>query len=109
LGDKECKGANTVVEESINDKLFISIFISHNEEREAWYINSGCSTHMTSQEELFTIINEKYSGKIIFGDDRVSEVKGKDTVAIPTLHVKKNFIDDILLTPAMKKNQIFVG
>jgi hypothetical protein len=83
--------------------------MAHNEEGEAWYIDSGCSTHMTSQEELFTRINDNYYGKVVFGDDRVFEVKGKGTVAIPTLHGKKKFIDDTLLTQALKKNLLSVG
>jgi hypothetical protein len=83
--------------------------MAHNEESEAWYIDSGCSTHMTSQEELFTRINDNYSGKVIFGDDSASKVKGKGTVAIPTLNGKKKFIDDTLLTPTLKKNLLSVG
>ena len=67
----ENKGVNTVVEETRNEKLFISSFMAHNEESEAWYIDSGCSTHMTSQEELFTRINDNYSDKVVFGADRV--------------------------------------
>jgi hypothetical protein len=109
MRDMENKGANTVVEETRNEKLFISSFMAHNEESEAWYIDSGCSTHMTSQEELFTRINDNYSGKVVFGDDRVSEVKGKGIVAIPSLHGKKKFIDDTLLTPALKKNLLSIG
>jgi hypothetical protein len=105
----EHKGANTFVEETRNDKLFISTFMAHNEKSEAWYIDSGCSTHMTSQEELFTRINDSYSGKFIFGDDKVSKVKGKGTILIPTLHEKKKFIEDTLLTPALKKNILSIG
>eukprot|EP00253_Pinus_taeda_P027898 PITA_27898 len=78
--------------------------MAHSEESEAWYIDSGCSTHMTSQEELFTNINGNYSLKVLFGDDSVSEVKGKGIVAIPALHGKKKLIEDTLLTPALKKN-----
>jgi hypothetical protein len=105
----EHKGATIVVEETRNAKLFISSFMTHSEESETWYIHSGCSTHMKSQEELFTSINDNYSGKIIFGDERVYEVKGKETVAIPTLYGKNKFIDDTLLTPTLKKNLLFVG
>jgi hypothetical protein len=93
----------------MNEKLFISSFMEHNEESEAWYIDSGWSTHMTSQEELFTGINENYSGKVAFGDDKDLEVEGKCTIAIPSLHGKNKFIDDTLLTLALKKNLLFVG
>jgi len=58
---------------------------------------------------LFTIINDNESGKVVFGDDRVSKVKGKGTIAIPTLHGNKKFIDDTLLTQALKKNLLSVG
>jgi hypothetical protein len=103
------KDVNTVVEKTRNEKLFISSFMAHNEESEAWHIDLGCSTHMTSQEELFTRINANYFGKVIFGDERVFEVKGKGTVAIPALHGKKKFIEDTLLTPTLKKNLLSVG
>ena len=83
--------------------------MAHSEESEAWYIDSGFSTHMTSQEELFTKMNDSYAGKVIFGDDSVSEVKGKGTVAIPALYGKKKLIEDTLLTPTLKKNLISVG
>jgi hypothetical protein len=109
LQDMKHKDANRIVEKTRNEKLFISSFMTHNEESEAWYIDLGCSTHMTSQEELFTRINDNYFGEVIFGDERVFEVKGKGTVAIPTLHGKKKFIEDTLLTPPLKKNLLYVG
>jgi hypothetical protein len=82
--------------------------MAHNEEGEAWHIDLRCSTHMESQEELFTRINDNYFGKYLFGDDRVSEVKWKGTIAIPTLHGKKKFIDDTFLTPALKENLVSI-
>jgi hypothetical protein len=105
----ENKGANTIVEEIRNDNIFLSSFMAHNEESEALYIDSGCSTHMTSQEEFFTIMNGNYFRKVIFGDDSASKVKGKGVVAVPTLNEKKKFIDDMLLTPTLKINLIYVG
>jgi hypothetical protein len=63
---------------------------------------------MTSQEEFFTRIGDNYFGKVIFGDDSASEVKGKGTMAILTLNGKKKFIDDTLLTLALKKNLLSV-
>lgn len=81
----------------------------HNEEIEAWYIDSGRSTHVTSQEELFTKINENYSSEVIFCDDSVSKVKGNDIVGILELHVKKKLIQGTLLTLAFKKNLLYMG
>ena len=36
-------------------------------------------------------------------------MKGKDTVATPTLHGKKKLIEDTLLTLTLKKNLLFLG
>jgi hypothetical protein len=43
--------------------------MEHNEESEAWYIDLGCLTHMTSYEEFLSRLNENYFGKVIFCDD----------------------------------------
>jgi hypothetical protein len=109
LRDLEHKGANIVAEEIVNEKLFVSSFMAHNGESEAWYIDSRCSTHMTYHEELFTRINDNYFGKVIFGDDRVSKVKGKGTISIPTLLGKNMFIENTMLTLNLKKNLLYVG
>ena len=105
----EREGVNTVVEETRNEKLFISSLMESSEESEAWYIDSRCSTHMTSQEDLFTKINDKYYAKVIFDDASVFEVKGKRTIAISSLHGKKKLIEESLLTPTLKKGLLYVG
>jgi hypothetical protein len=64
---------------------------------------------MKSQEDFFTRINDNYFGKVVIGDDRDLEVKGKDTVVIPSLHGNKKFINDALLRPTLKKNLLYVG
>ena len=83
--------------------------MAHNEESEAWYIDLGCSTHMTSQDELFTKIYDYYPGKVIFSNDSDLVVKGKGIVEIPTLNVKNEFVNDTLVTHPLKINLRFVG
>lgn len=72
MQDMEHKDANIVVEETSNEKLLISSLMAHSEESEPGHIDSGCSTHVTSQGELLTKMNENNFGKSIFGDDSVS-------------------------------------
>ena len=43
MRDNERKGANTMVEGSRKHKWFISSLMAHNEETNAWYIDSGCN------------------------------------------------------------------
>jgi hypothetical protein len=63
----------------------------------------------TSGEELFRSIEDIYSVKVIFGDDSVSNVKGKGIVVIHDINGKMKYIYNILLTPTFKKNLLLGG
>ena len=43
MHDLENKSVIVVVEETENERLFISNLMAHNEESETWYIDMGCS------------------------------------------------------------------
>lgn len=45
--------ANTTVKTRENDRLFLSSFITHEEEDDNWYIDSSCSTHMAHKQSIF--------------------------------------------------------
>ena len=47
-----------------------------------WYLDSGCSRHMTSDKSLFKNLKEKEDGYVTFGDDSHSQVLGKGTIDI---------------------------
>ena len=67
---------NIVVKETKNG-LMISCLMAHKEENKGLYIHLGCSTHISSKEELFTRIYANYYNKVIFGDNNASRVEGK--------------------------------
>ena len=50
-----------------------------------WYLDSGCSRHMTEDKSLFKTLKEKEDGFVTFGDGSHSQVLGKGTVDIPGL------------------------
>ena len=41
-----------------------------------WYVDSGCSRHMTGNKELLSDYEEKLGGSVTFGDDRKGQIKG---------------------------------
>ena len=60
-----------------------------------WYLDSGCSRHMTGDRSLFKVFGFKKSGNVTFGDGSKSQIKGKGTILLPgqpnianVLHVK---------------------
>ena len=52
-----------------------------------WYLDSGCSKHMTRNKGLFMTIFEGKIGTVTFGDGSKSVNRGIGTVDIPGLSV----------------------
>ena len=50
-----------------------------------WYLDSGCSRHMTGDRSLFKIFESKKCGNVTFGDGSKSQIKGKGIISLPGL------------------------
>ena len=57
-----------------------------------WYLDSGCSRHMTEDKSLFKSLKEKEDGFVTFGDGSHSQVLGKGTIDIPGLSLLTNVL-----------------
>ena len=42
-----------------------------------WYLDSGCSNHMTGNKKLFVKLDENVKGIVSFGNDNEGDVMGK--------------------------------
>ncbi|CAL8168827.1 unnamed protein product [Prunus armeniaca] len=63
-------------------------------DEEVWYLDSGCSNHMTGKEDLLVDIDRN--------------VTGKGTLVVET-KVGKRYIKEIMLVPGLKENLLSVG
>ena len=50
-----------------------------------WYLDSGCSRHMTGDQSLFKFFKSKKGGNVTFGDGSKSQIKGKGIIFLPGL------------------------
>ena len=50
-----------------------------------WYLDSGCSRHMTGDRSLFKVFESKKGGNVTFGDGNKSQIKGKGIISLPRL------------------------
>ena len=66
-----------------------------------WYIDSGCSKHMTRYQSKFLKLNKKGKGKATFGDNMSTKILGKWTVS---LRNNKTKAKDVLLIENLKPN-----
>ncbi|KAI3735585.1 hypothetical protein L6452_15091 [Arctium lappa] len=57
--------------------------------RHMWYLDSGCSKHMTGQKALLSNYTEKFSGNVRFGNDQLSPILGYGDIIQDNITIKK--------------------
>ncbi|KAM2001220.1 hypothetical protein EV1_008213 [Malus domestica] len=75
---------------------------------DAWYIDSVCSNHMTSRDELLVEIDRSIKAKVQVGTGVLVDVKGKGTLVIDT-DKGKRYIREVMLVPGIAENLLSVG
>jgi hypothetical protein len=66
-----------------------------------WYIDSGCSKHMSGDKGKFLSLSESKLGNITFGNDAPGKIKGKGMVSLSN---GKGKVQDVLLVDGLKHN-----
>ena len=78
---------------------------AQNYSSDKWYVDSGCSKHMTANKSAFVNI-EKDNGSISFGNNNSTKVLGKGTVKLGS---KISLAENVLLVDNMKYNLLSVS
>ena len=50
-----------------------------------WYLDSGCSRHMTGDQSFFKVFESKKGCNVTFGNESKSQIKGKGIISLPGL------------------------
>ena len=84
-------------------------FSRDKQESSVWYIDSGATSHMTFNEEFFTVLNKNHTGLVRLADNKELIVKGIGTVVFsakfgPT--IKKVQLNNVIWVPELKTNLI---
>ena len=70
-----------------------------------WFIDNGCSSHMTRDQRKFVNLRKK-GGNVAFGDDSSTKILGKGTVKLGSENVKAG---KFLLVEYLKHNLLSVN
>ncbi|MGV8048464.1 hypothetical protein PJP07_30140, partial [Mycobacterium kansasii] len=57
-----------------------------------WYLDSGCSRHMTGDKNLFTELKDMTDGSVTFGDGSNCKIIGQGTVQLCNFPLFKNVL-----------------
>lgn len=69
-----------------------------------WFINSGCSNHMSSSKSLFQDLDETKKSQVRFGDNKQVGVEGNGTVAIKTIQGNVKILQGVQYVPTLAHN-----
>jgi hypothetical protein len=83
-----------------NENCRIALVAKECKEEYKWFIDSGCSSHMTGDQIKFVSLKKK-GGNVVFGDDSSTKILGKGTIKIGSENVK---VGKVLLVEDMKHN-----
>ena len=70
-----------------------------------WFLDSGCSRHMTGDISLFFDFVAKKKGFVTYGDNNKGEILGKGSVGNPS----STTISNVLLVEGLKHNIISIS
>ena len=73
---------------SHNENCWIELVAKECKEEYEWFIDYGCSSHMTGDQSKFVILKKK-GGNVSFGHDSSTKILGKGTVKIGSENVKE--------------------
>lgn len=74
-----------------------------------WYLDSGCSNHMTGRRDWFADLDESVKSRVRFADDSYVSVEGVGKILIQQKSGRQAYIHEVLYVPSMKNNLLSLG
>ena len=90
------------------EQLFAATCFANKSTSKSWLVDSGCTNHMTNNQDLFRELDRTTISKVRIGNGEYIPVKGKGTVAIESQTGLK-LIYDVLFVPDIDQNLLSVG
>ena len=71
----------------------------------SWYLDSGCSKHMTRDKSKFLSLETYSGGTVTFGDNKKGEVVGRGKIGKSSSHS----IDNVFLVDGLMHNLLSIS
>ena len=104
--EKKANYAELVEEDEI---LLMSYIEPHQRKKEElWFLDSGCSNHMTGNKEWFSDLEEDFSQIVKLGNDMKMAVVAKGRIRVQLNGITR-VISDVYYIPELKNNLLSIG
>jgi hypothetical protein len=87
-----------------NEEFTLALQAKH--KKHGWYVDNGCSKHMTCDEDKFLTLRKERYGLISFGNDDSVRIIGRGTFRIGNKDTKA---ENVLLVEDMQHNLLSVS
>src|SRR3954468_2295142 len=85
--------------------LQISLTAKRSKHKMSWYLDSGCSRHMTGRRSMFQDLVLKPGGEVKFGGDQKGKIIGSGTISIGN----SPSITNVLLVEGLTHNLLSIS
>lgn len=100
--DKEANYAELGEEEAMLLMSYVD------EEKDVWFLDSGCSNHMCGDKALFSNLNESFRQMVKLGNNSRMTVIGKGNVRLK-VNGSSHVVTEVLYVPELKNNLLSIG
>ncbi|XP_068336440.1 uncharacterized protein [Pyrus communis] len=106
---KAVQKANYANQREVAGNLFYAnCVIAESKVNGEWYIDSGCSNHMTGNVDLLVDVKTNVAGKVQMPTEVLVNVAGMRSLAIETNRGRK-YIREVMYLPGLNENLLSVG
>ncbi|KAJ0456159.1 putative RNA-directed DNA polymerase [Helianthus annuus] len=91
-----------------DDTMFMIFNMEETVEDDCWYLDSGCSNHMTGNKNLFVKLDESVKKEVRTGDDKRLEVLGCGEVSLKIKEQVRK-IPSVFYVKGLKHNLLSIG
>ncbi|KAJ4820740.1 polyprotein [Rhynchospora pubera] len=109
---REEEQANVVEEKGSEEGTTAMLFMTKaNEESDVsqvWFLDSGCSNHMSGLKHLFEELDESYKKSVRLGNNKEIQVEGIGKVAVQTASGTR-VLDNVYFIPQLSQNLLSIG
>eukprot|EP00253_Pinus_taeda_P033983 PITA_33983 len=101
--------ANVTRENISQDNVLLACNMAKTNSEDIWFLDSGCSNHMTGNIALFSDLDQNVKSEVTLGTDSKISVMGKGEVKIFRKKSEKKTIADVYYVLGMRCNLLSIG